>query len=195
MRIAIQNNGRLSIDSISYLKGLGIDAAPDAKNPLRKKTNNGLELIYVRPKDIPNLVRHHFCDFGIVGEDSVYEQLGYRTSGVTIVDRLNFSHCRLSIAAPYKVNSFRLRHLSGKRIVTRYKRILQHHLKENAVNASIIDMSGSIEIAPYIGMSDYIFDIVDTGKTLKQNNLHELITILESQAVLIKSKKCDVNLM
>lgn len=184
LRIAIQKSGRLNEDSVRLLKECGISVS-NGMNKLKAEAQNfPLEIFFLRDDDIPEYVAEGVADIGIVGENVLLEA----SSDVKIIERLGFGKCRLSIAVP-KGNKYRsLKDLEGKRIATSYKNVLQKFLKKEKVHAEIHEISGSVEIAPGIGLADAICDLVSSGSTLFMNGLKEAETVLQSEAVLIANK-------
>lgn len=155
--------------------------------------NLPIDILFVRDDDIPTLVMDNVCDLGIVGENVLFEQiLGYKESGVKKefdnVKHLGFSRCRLAIAIPQDKPFDSPAVLQGVRIATSYPNLLRDYLQKNNINAEIMMFSGSVEIAPRLDMSDAICDLVSTGRTLEENNLKEVAQVMQSQAVLIKTK-------
>lgn len=184
LTIAIQKSGRLHDDSMKLLKECGIDVSNGVNKLKAEASNFPIEVYFLRDDDIPQYVEDAVADIGIVGENVVYE----KKKSVEVFDKLGFGKCRLSIAVPrnenYEGNS---NYLQGKRIATSYPVLVQQYLDENLVNAEIHEISGSVEIAPGIGLADAICDLVSSGSTLFMNGLKEVETILQSQAVLIKN--------
>ena len=184
LTIAIQKSGRLHDDSMKLLKECGIDVSNGVNKLKAEASNFPIEVYFLRDDDIPQYVEDAVADIGIVGENVVYE----KKKAVEVFDKLGFGKCRLSIAVPrnenYEGNS---NYLQGKRIATSYPVLVQQYLDENLVNAEIHEISGSVEIAPGIGLADAICDLVSSGSTLFMNGLKEVETILQSQAVLIKN--------
>jgi ATP phosphoribosyltransferase len=186
LKIAIQKTGRLYDDSILLLKECGIDLR-NVKDRLKTESDNfPLEVFFLRDDDIPQYVEDGVADIGIVGENVLYE----KDKEAEILERLGFGKCRLSLAIN-KNEEYAANYLQGKRIATSYPVLLKKYLDENAINAEIHEISGSVEIAPGIGLADVICDLVSSGSTLFMNGLKEVETILESQAVLIKNKKLN----
>lgn len=192
LRIAIQKSGRLNNDSVDLLLkcGLKIRILPNAL--FYHVENFPVDILFVRDDDIPSLVMDGMCDAGIVGENVLLEQaLGYKRNGrektFDIITKLGFSRCRLSIAFPKDKLFENVRSLQNIRIATSYPNLLQDYLVRNNVEAEIMAISGSVEIAPRLGMADAICDLVATGRTLEENNLTEVDQVIESQAVLIKT--------
>lgn len=184
LRIAIQAKGRLSDESLAMLREAGIEVDTGKRKFLAQASNFPVELLYLRDDDIPQAVAQGVADLGIVGYNEVLE----RGEEVETVDRLGFGGCRISLAVPkaeeYTGPSF----FHGKRIATSYPNILSKYLKDNHIDATISVIAGSVEIAPAVGMSDAIFDIVSSGGTLVSNGLKEVEKVVFSEAVLIAGK-------
>ncbi|HRO84843.1 MAG TPA: ATP phosphoribosyltransferase [Niabella sp.] len=184
LRIAIQKSGRLSEDSIKLLKECGVGIA-NGNNQLKIKTENfDAEILFLRDDDIPEYVADGVADIGFVGENVVLE----KNKDTQIVERLGYGRCRLSIALPKSKKQINIQSLEGKKIATSYPVILKKWLRQNKINADIHVISGSVEIAPRIGLADAICDLVSSGSTLFSNELYEFETILKSEAVLISGK-------
>jgi ATP phosphoribosyltransferase len=182
IKIAIQKSGRLYEDSLRLLKECGIYIYNG--NKLKSEaTNFPLEVYFLRDDDIPQYVEDGVADIGIAGENVVYE----KRKQVEILEKLGFGKCRLSIAVG-KNESFSRQWLNGRRIATSYPVLLQQYLNEQNISSEIHEISGSVEIAPGIGLADAICDLVSSGSTLLTNGLKEVETILPSQAVLISNK-------
>ncbi len=188
LRIAIQKSGRLYEDSVQLLKECGIDLR-NVKDRLRTVSENfPLEVFFLRDDDIPEYVEDGVADIGIVGQNVLFE----KGRVVNTVESLGFGKCRLSIAVPKTWDYTGIQHLEGKRIATSYPALVKRYLAENEVNATIHEISGSVEIAPGIGLSDAVADLVSSGGTLFMNGLKEVEVILESQAVMIAQKNLNV---
>ncbi|MBN2349848.1 MAG: ATP phosphoribosyltransferase [Bacteroidales bacterium] len=195
LKIAIQKSGRLSEKSLELIEECGIKHIQGKRKLISVSPNFPIELLFLRDDDIPQYVADGVADIGIVGENEVLE----KGKDVELTERLGFARCRLSLAIPqsiqYKDNSY----FNGKRIATSYPRILQKFLDENKLNAEIHEISGSVEIAPSIGLADSIFDIVSSGSTLVSNRLKEVEVVIQSEAVIIstpglkKAKKAILN--
>jgi ATP phosphoribosyltransferase len=184
LSIGIQKSGRLSEKSLDLLKESGIMLANGSRKLLSASQNFPLEAVFLRDDDIPQYVYDSVTDVGIVGENVVREK-GHE---LQVVERLGFARCRMSIAIPRDVEYKGAESLDGKKIATSYPHILGTYLAENHIDAEIHVISGSVEIAPGIGLADAIFDIVSTGSTLISNGLKEVETVLESEAVLVARK-------
>lgn len=187
LKIAIQKSGRLYEDSIRLLKDCGI-AVRNGQNQLKSVAENfPIEVYFLRDDDIPQYVQDGVADIGIVGENVLYE----KCKDVEIIERLGFGKCRLSIAVPRSSDYRGVQSLKGKKIATSYPFLCQQFLRKNGIDAEIHEISGSVEIAPGIGLADVICDLVSSGSTLFMNGLKEAETILDSQAVLIKKTALD----
>ena len=185
LKIAIQKSGRLYEDSIKLLNDCGI-AVRNGHNHLRSVAENfPLEVYFLRDDDIPQYVEDNVAHAGIVGENVLFE----KNKSVQVVEQLGFGKCRLSIAIRKTEQYSDPGFLKGKRIATSYPVLTQKFLDENKVNAEIHEISGSVELAPGIGLADAVCDLVSSGSTLFMNGLQEVQTILKSQAALIKSNK------
>ena len=187
LRIAIQKSGRLYDESVALLRECGIDLR-NVKDRLKTESDNfPLEVFFLRDDDIPQYVEDAVADIGIVGENVVYE----KNKSVEVVEKLGFGKCRLSLAVPKAFEFGSLNVLTGKRIATSYPHLVQQFLQKNKIEAEIHEISGSVEIAPGIGLADVVCDLVSSGSTLFMNGLKEVQTILQSESVLIKNKKLD----
>lgn len=183
LKIAIQKSGRLFEDSIALLKECGIDLR-NVKDRLRTTSDNfPIEVFFLRDDDIPQYVEDGVADIGIVGENVLFE----KNKTVEVLEQLGFGKCRLSLAIPRNEEFAGIQQLQGKRIATSYPVLLANYLKEYNVTADIHEISGSVEIAPGIGLAEAIADLVSSGSTLFMNGLKEVATILSSQAVLVKN--------
>lgn len=188
LKIAIQKSGRLHDDSVRLLKDCGIEIKNGANKLKTESDSFPLEIYFLRDDDIPQYVEDAVADIGIVGENVVYE----KNKSIDVVERLGFGKCRLSIAVSRTENYDNVAFLAGKKIATSYPGIVGRFLKDNKVNAEIHEISGSVEIAPGIGLADAIVDLVSSGSTLFANGLKEAETILQSQAVMIKNKSISI---
>jgi ATP phosphoribosyltransferase len=184
LKIAIQKSGRLNEDSLKLLKECGI-AFNNGVNKLRSEALNfPLEVLYLRDDDIPQYVADAVADLGIVGENVFAE----KDKNISVVEHLGFGKCRLSIAVPRTEEYNDLNWLEGKKIATSYPLLLGKYLDANRINAEIHEISGSVEIAPGIGLADAICDLVSSGSTLFLNGLKETDIILRSEAVLVSNR-------
>jgi ATP phosphoribosyltransferase len=184
LKIGIQKSGRLHDSSLKLLKDCGI-SVENGKDQLKLVVPNfPLEIFYLRNSDIPQYLEDGTVDIAIVGENLLIE----KQKQVEVVEKLGFSKCRVSLAVPKEVEENGLLYFQGKKIATSYPNTLRSFLSKNNINAEIHVISGSVEIAPNIGMSDGICDIVSSGSTLFKNGLRETQVVLRSEAVLAKSK-------
>ncbi len=181
IRIAVQKSGRLSEDSLKLLKECGIKFNNGIKKLKAVSHNFPIEFLFLRDDDIPGYVEDGIADLGIVGEN-VHVEKG---KNVNVIKKLGFSKCRLSLAIPKNEDYTDVNYFQGKNIATSYPGILGQYLKEKGVNSEIHEISGSVEIAPSIGLAEGICDIVSSGSTLMSNGLKEVETIFKSEAVLI----------
>ena len=180
LKIAVQKSGRLYEDSVKLLKECGIELNNGNKQLKTIASNFPLEIFFLRDDDIPQYVFDGVADVGIVGENVLLE----KQKDIKLIRRLGFSKCRLSIAVPKAAVYNSIADLQGLKIATSYAGILQDFLNRNQCNAEIHEISGSVEIAPGIGLADAICDLVSSGSTLFTNGLKEVETILYSEAVL-----------
>ena len=187
LKIAIQKSGRLNEDSIKILRESGIDLS-NGLNKLRSEAFNfPLEVLFLRDDDIPQYVEDGVADAGIVGENIIYET----NKKLKVVEKLGFGKCRLSIAVPKSAEYKSIKELRGKKIATSYPVILSKYLKKKKVEAKIETVSGSVEIAPSVGLADAICDLVSSGSTLFANGLKEVETVMKSEAVFVSGTKLD----
>lgn len=184
VKLAIQKKGRLSEKTIELLKGCGIKFVSNSSRLKTKAFNFPMEILFLRDDDIPGYVEDGVADFGILGMNEIDE----KAKNVNIIKKLGFSKCRLSIAVPNAVEYNSPKDLEGKKIATSYPTVLSNWLKAEGVNAEIHEIGGSVEIAPTIGLTDAICDIVSTGGTLISNGLKEVQQIYKSEAALIGNK-------
>lgn len=183
LRIAIQKSGRLYEDSVQLLKECGIDLR-NVKDRLKTESDNfPLEVFFLRDDDIPQYVEDGVADIGIVGENVLLE----KNKQAVVVEKLGFGKCRLSVAIPRAMEYEGVKSLQGKRIATSYPFLVNKYLSDNGVQAEMHEISGSVEIAPGIGLADVVADLVSSGSTLFMNGLKEVESILQSQAVLVKN--------
>jgi ATP phosphoribosyltransferase len=184
LRIAVQKSGRLFEDSIKLLKDCGI-SYDNGKDQLKVKVENfPIEIFFLRNSDIPQYVEDGVVDVAIVGENLLIE----KQKDIETVLKLGFSKCRVSLAVPKEIETDDLQYFKGKKIATSYPNTVKKFLAENNIQADIHVISGSVEIAPNIGLAEGICDIVSSGSTLFKNGLRETVTILKSEAVLAKNK-------
>ena len=190
IRLAIQKSGRLTESCKKIFEKSGLSLNADDRQLFYAVPEMPIDLLFVRDDDIPSLVSKGTCDFGIVGLDT-FEETKYEDSSNFAADifaHLGIAKCRLAIAAPATMKLDSLQDLSGLKIATTFPYSVKNFLKQNNINAEIVNMSGSVEISPSLKLSDIIADLVSSGATLLQNNLKEVATILESEAVLINNK-------
>lgn len=184
LTIALQKNGRLSEKSLDLLKECGIKI-PDFKSKLKNAASNfPLEILFLRDDDIPKYVEQNIVDIGIIGENEVLEQ----GKNVDLIRRLGFATCRLSLAIPKEQEYSDLSFFQGKKIATTYPNILKNYFEIKEIQTEIVEISGSVEIAPSIGLAESIADLVSSGSTLLHNGLKEVEQVLTSEAVLISNK-------
>ena len=185
LRIAVQSKGRLYDETMELLGESGIKLTAVKRTLLVPSRNFPVELLFLRDDDIPDSVASGIADIGIVGLNEVLE----KDKNVEILKELGFSRCHLSLAIPKRIDYTGLEWFNNRKIATSYPVILSKFLKGKGINADIHVITGSVEIAPGIGLADAIFDIVSSGSTLVSNNLTEVENVLDSQAVLISSGK------
>ena len=181
LRIALQKSGRLSDDSLKLIKECGIGFNNGAGKLKAEADNFPAEFLFLRDDDIPGYVADGVADVGIVGENVMAE----KNQNVVVAQKLGFSKCRLSIAVPRGQEYAGVQDLQNARIATSYPKILSNFLQEHGIQADIHEISGSVEIAPSIGLANAVCDIVSSGSTLMSNGLKEVETIFRSEAVLI----------
>lgn len=184
LRIALQKKGRLHDDSMALMKEAGIKFNLGSGRLVASATAFPIEVLFLRDDDIPQTVADGVADIGVVGENE-YAEKGF---DINIVKRLGFSKCRLSLAMPKGENYTDFSWFNGKKIATSYPNILKKFFSEKKINADIHEIAGSVEIAPGIGLSDAIFDIVSSGSTLVANSLKEVEVVMKSEALLIANK-------
>lgn len=184
LKIAIQKSGRLYDHSLQLLKECGIELNNGNRQLKVQAFNFPAEAYFLRDDDIPQYVFDNVADVGIVGENVVFE----KNKKVDIVSKLGFGRCRLSIAVPKSLKYTGAKDLNGLKIATSYSILLQKFLDEKNIKAEIHEISGSVEIAPGIGLADAICDLVSSGSTLFTNNLKEVEVVLNSEAVLVVNK-------
>ncbi|MBQ4819203.1 ATP phosphoribosyltransferase [Aquimarina sp. MMG016] len=183
IKIAIQKSGRLNEDSVKILKDCGI-SIDNGKDQLKAETRNfPMEVMFLRNGDIPQYLRDGVVDIAIIGENVLIE----KGRDISIAERLNFSKCKVSLAVPKDFEYDSINDLNGKRIATSYPNTVNEYLDKKGITAELHQISGSVEIAPNIGLADAICDIVSSGSTLFKNNLKEVEVMLKSEAVLAVS--------
>jgi len=192
LKLAIQKSGRLTDPSLELLKSCGLKLSRGRDQLMGFGENMPLDVLFVRDDDIPDLVQEDVCDLGLVGRNVLEEkrlELVSRNHAATFTElrTLDFGRCRLSLAVPEGVSYEGPRSLANKRIATTYPFTLERYLRERNITADIVTLSGAVEIAPRLGRADLICDLVSTGSTLQANHLREVETVLESQALLIRT--------
>lgn len=187
LRVAIQKSGRLSQKSVKLLHDCGISFSNGTGKLKAEAKNFPIEVLFLRDDDIPQYVEQQVADVGILGRNEVLE----KNKEVREVEALGFAGCRLSLAVPRDLEYEGLHYFNGKKVATSYVNILENYFKANNIEAEIEEISGSVEIAPGIGLAHAICDIVSTGSTLLSNGLKEVETVMKSEAVLIASHSID----
>ena len=190
LHIALQKSGRLSDSSRELLRDAGF-RIQSGKNSLTARVENfPAELMFVRDDDIPTFVSDGVCEFGIVGQNVAEEfSADCEDPGFEVLAELGFGRCSLKIAAPESTTYDGPRSLAGQRIATSYPRLVARFLRQHSVEASIVTMNGAVELAPRLQIANFICDLVSTGATLESNGLKALDTVLESQALLVRTRK------
>ena len=184
LRIAVQAKGRLFEETMALLGESDIKLSTSKRTLLVQSSNFPVEVLFLRDDDIPQSVATGVADLGIVGENEFVE----KKQDAVIIKRLGFSKCRLSLALPNDIDYPGVEWFQGKKIATSYPEILETFLKEKGVTAEIHVITGSVEVAPGIGLADAIFDIVSSGSTLVSNRLKEVEVVMKSEALLIGNK-------
>ena len=184
IRIAIQSKGRLFEETMALLQEADIKIPSSKRILLVQSSNFPVEVLFLRDDDIPQSVANGIADLGIVGENEYVE----RNEDAEIVKRLGFSKCHLSLAIPKDIDYSGLSWFAGRKIATSYPGILKRFLEKHGVKSDIHVITGSVEIAPGIGLADAIFDIVSSGSTLVSNRLKEVEIVMQSEALLIGNK-------
>jgi ATP phosphoribosyltransferase len=192
LKLAVQKSGRLTDHSLDLLSRCGLKLSRGKDQLMGYGENMPLDVLFVRDDDIPDLVQEDVCDLGLVGLNVLEERrLEMAARGAEarfdILRRLDFGHCRLSLAVPEGMAWKDLSSIAGLRIATTYPAILEDFLKRNGIQAEIVTLSGAVEIAPRLGRADMICDLVSSGSTLQANHLREVHTVLHSQVVLIRT--------
>ncbi|MDP3581476.1 MAG: ATP phosphoribosyltransferase, partial [Ignavibacteria bacterium] len=187
LRLAVQKKGRLTEKSLQLLRNSGLDIEEYSERLVISARNYELDLLFLRDDDIPEYVQDGVADIGIVGEDIIFE----KRADVKIIRKLGYGKCRLALALPETKHLENLEELNGQRIATSFPHILQNFLDKNNLKAKIVEISGSVEIAPSLGVADYICDLVSTGNTLKLNKLKKSFDVFESQAALIAGNNLE----
>ncbi|MFD0700918.1 ATP phosphoribosyltransferase [Myroides pelagicus] len=187
LKIAIQKSGRLSEKSLELLKECGIKFPNGGGKLIAESKNFPIEVLFLRDDDVTKYVEQQVADIGIIGENVYLEA----NLPVNVLEYLGFGSCRLSLAVSKGEDYRGIEYFEGKKIATSYPFILEQYLKEKNVNASIEFISGSVEIAPSIGLANGVCDIVSSGSTLMSNGLKEVEKVLDSQAILISSQSLN----
>jgi len=187
LKLAVQKKGRLSERTVQLIRSCGIDVDNYQDRLFFTARNYKIDLLFVRDDDIPEYVQDGVADIGIVGEDIIFE----KKTNIKEIKKLGFGKCKLMIAIPEKDELENLNDIVGKTIATSYPNILSNFLRENNIDAKIIEISGSVEIAPSLGVANYICDLVSTGNTLKLNKLKKSFTVFESEAALISNDNVE----
>ncbi|MGB6230310.1 MAG: ATP phosphoribosyltransferase [Litorimonas sp.] len=189
LRIALQKKGRLADDSFALLKACGLRFAIRGGGLLARVKNMPIDLLLVRDDDIPSFVSNDAADIGIVGENVLVEEQLTTDLDADVAMKLGFSRCRLCLAAPERGSVRSADDLQGTRIATTYPGVTKRFLSERGIDAKLVEMKGAVELAPSIGVADSICDLVSSGATLEANGLEAFETILDSEAVLIRSSR------
>lgn len=188
LRIAVQAKGRLFEETMALLEESDIKLSTTKRTLLVQSSNFPVEVLFLRDDDIPQSVATGVADLGIVGENEFVE----KGEDAEVIKRLGFSKCRLSLAMPKDIDYPGVEWFNGKKIATSYPVILENYMKTKGVNAEVHVITGSVEVAPGIGLADAIFDIVSSGSTLVSNRLKEVEVVMKSEALLIGNKNmCD----
>ena len=185
LRIAVQAKGRLFEETMTLLSESDIKLSPSKRTLLVQSSNFPIEVLFLRDDDIPQSVATGVADLGIVGENEFVE----KEEDAEIIKRLGFSKCRLALAMPKDIDYPGVSWFHGKKVATSYPIILENYFKKHGVKADIHVITGSVEVAPGIGLADAIFDIVSSGSTLVSNRLKEVEVVMKSEAVLIANKE------
>lgn len=185
LRIAVQSKGRLHDETMMLLEESGIKLSKAKRSLLLSAVDFPVEVLFLRDDDIPQSVANGVADVGIVGENEYVE----KGAEATLIKRLGFSKCRLSLAIPKSEDYKDIKWFEGKTIATSYPVILRRYLQKQGISAEMHEISGSVEIAPGIGLADAIFDIVSSGSTLVSNRLKEVEVVMKSEALLIGNKR------
>jgi ATP phosphoribosyltransferase len=190
LTLASQKKGRLADGGFDLLKRAGVKLAYGRDQLLRRAENLPLDLMLIRDDDIPSFVATGACDYGIVGENELYEamQRSPRLANLEVALKLGFARCKLKLAAAIDGDIQTISDLEGRTVATSYPGLTDKFLKERGVTAEMVEMGGSVEVAPRVGVADAICDLVSTGATLEANGLRAFETVFESEAVLIRRK-------
>ncbi|MDP2480814.1 MAG: ATP phosphoribosyltransferase [Candidatus Palauibacterales bacterium] len=181
LRIAVQNDGRLTSRSLELLRGIGLEFEEHERRLFARCRNADVELLFIRDDDIPEYVHDGVADLGIVGRNVVIEQ----GSRVEELESLGFGFCTLALAVPREDAARTPRDLDGRRIATTHPAALRHYLDREGIDARVVEIRGAAEVAPALDVADAICDLVSTGTTLRMNDLRRLGDVFESEAVLV----------
>jgi ATP phosphoribosyltransferase len=181
LKLAVQKKGRLTDKSLLLLRNCGLDIEDYSERLIISTRNFELDLLFLRDDDIPEYVQDGVADIGFVGEDVVRE----KRANVELIRKLGFGRCRLSLAIPENIHINDISELNGLKIATSFPNLLKDYLANNKINAKVVEISGSVEIAPSLGVADLICDLVSTGNTLKLNKLKKSFDVFSAEAVLI----------
>lgn len=187
LKLALQKKGRLTDKSLQLLRNCGLDIEDYNDRLIISAKNLELDLLFLRDDDIPEYVSNGVADIGIVGEDVIYE----KNADINVIRKLGFGRCRLALAVPEGKEIQSVKDINNKRIATSYPNLLTKYLKDNNVSAKIVEISGSVEITPTLGVADLICDIVSTGNTLKMHKLIKSFDVFNSETVLIANKNVN----
>jgi len=198
IKIAMQKTGRLTEHSQDLLERCGLKLTKSKDRLFCHGENMPIDLLLVRDDDIPGLVSEGICDMGIVGLNVVEEkrlelEADGRKALFMQVAELDFGHCRLSLAAPDGASYLGIESLENKRIATSYVRLLNNFLRKHSIQADTVYFSGAVEIAPRLGIADFVCDLVSTGSTLEANGLREVEVLLDSEAIVIQTRAAVSN--
>lgn len=185
LKLAVQKKGRLTEKSLELMKLCGLEVENYSERLVVTIRNFPLDILFLRDDDIPEYVQDGVADIGIVGENVIFE----KQAKIQIQEKLGFGKCSLILAHPSDKELKDIKDLNGKTIATSYPKILRNFLEKNKLDAKLIELSGSVEIAPSLGIADLICDIVSTGNTLMMNKLKRSFKVFDSEAVLISSDK------
>lgn len=188
LKLAIQKEGRLNTESLELLKKCGLKIENGSDQLKVAVSNFPLELLFLRNSDIPRYLEDGVADLGIIGENLLIE----KQTDAAIIERLGFSKCRVSLAVPKEIETNDFRYFDGKKIATSYPNTVNRFFESKGISCDVHMISGSVEIAPNIGLADGICDIVSTGSTLFKNGLRETEILLTSEAVLVQSNQMPV---
>ena len=190
LHLAVQKSGRLSDYSRELLREAGL-RIQNGKNGLTARVENfAADLMFVRDDDIPTFVSDGVCEFGVVGENVLREfALGQPEASIEVAARLGFGRCSLRIAVPEAADYAGPASLAGARIATSYPRLVSQFLADNGVEAKVVTMNGAVELAPRLGIAGFVCDLVSTGATLEANGLRPVETVLESEALLVRTTR------